>query len=506
MSAQVDRREFLSQGAAAVGGLSFLSQLPPVSAQDTARISDWVQNAPDIEPLVRLIESTPRNKLLEVMGEKIRTGKTNYQQVLAALMLAGVRGIHPRPVGFKFHGVLVINSAHLASVASPDQDRWLPMFWALDYFKGTQDRNRAEGDWHMKPVDEARVPPATQAKARFFEAMDAWDEEAADVAVASLVRNTGAAEFAECLWRYGARDFRDIGHKAIYAANAWRTLQVIGWRHAEPIARSLALAMLDRGRDGNPAKNDYPADRPYRENLKRVKQIRADWQQSKRHDDKAALELVATLRTASASDASETVVKLLNQGASPANVWDGLFLAAAELLMRQPGIVGLHCVTATNAIYFAYQTSADDETRRLMMLQNAAFLTMFREVMRNRGNVGDARVDRIEKVNPKGTGPAALEEIFADLSKSRMTATQKTLAWLEQPTADANVLIDAARRLIFRKGTDSHDYKFSSAALEDYFHATPRSRNAFLAACMHWLKGSGGPDNRLVERARAALA
>ncbi len=41
------------------------------------------------------------------------------------------------------------------------------------------------------------------------------------------------------MWEYGARDFRNIGHKAIYAANAWRTLQAIGWRHAEPV---LALA------------------------------------------------------------------------------------------------------------------------------------------------------------------------------------------------------------------------------------------------------------------------
>jgi hypothetical protein len=34
--------------------------------------------------------------------------------VLAALLLAGVRNIQPRPVGFKFHAVLVVNSAHLA--------------------------------------------------------------------------------------------------------------------------------------------------------------------------------------------------------------------------------------------------------------------------------------------------------------------------------------------------------------------------------------------------------
>jgi hypothetical protein len=509
MATQVNRREFLAQSAAtaaAGGGLAFLAQLPPVSAADTQQVGNLVQNAPDIEPLVRLIETTERNRLLETIGAKIRVAGVSYQQVLAALMLAGVRGIHPKPVGFKFHGVLVINSAHQASVASPEEDRWLPVFWALDHFKSAQDRNKAEGDWRMKPVDEGRVPPATKARERLVAALDAWDEEAADVAAAGFARSGGAVEVGEVFWRYGIRDFRDIGHKAIYAANAWRTLQVIGWRHAEPIARSLALAMLDRGRDANPAQNDFPADRPYRENLKRITQIKPDWKQNKRHDEKAVNELLATLRTATASEAGEAVMKMLNQGVAPAAIWDALFLTASELLMRQPGIVGLHCVTATNGIYFAYEHSGDDETRRLAMLQNAAFLTLFREAMKSRGNVADVKVDKLEKRDLKATGTAALDEIFADLTKDKMAATQKTLAWLAQPNASAHDLLNKARQLIFLKGRDSHDYKFSSAALEDYYNTSPRSRNHFLAACMHWMKGSGETDNALVKRIRAALA
>ena len=34
--------------------------------------------------------------------------------------------------------------------------------------------------------------------------------------------------------------------KAIYVGNAFRTLEVIGWQHAEPVLRSLAYALLDR--------------------------------------------------------------------------------------------------------------------------------------------------------------------------------------------------------------------------------------------------------------------
>src|SRR5262249_41673344 len=151
----------------------------------------------------------------------------------------------------------------------------------------------------------------------FIEAMDNWDEEGTDRAVVPLVRSSGAAEVMELFWRYGARDFRDIGHKAIYAANSYRTLQTIGWRHAEPVMRSLAFAMLEHEGD-TPAKRDAPADRPWRENIKRAAKIRTDWQVGK-VSPSAATDLLACERSASPSDASEKVVELLNGGVSPAS-------------------------------------------------------------------------------------------------------------------------------------------------------------------------------------------
>ncbi|MCI0356920.1 MAG: hypothetical protein L0211_00350 [Planctomycetaceae bacterium] len=61
------------------------------------------------------------------------------------------------------------------------------------------------------------------------------------------------------------------------------------------------------------------------------------------------------------------------------------------------------------------------------------------------------------------------------------------------------------RRSFFRKATVSHDYKFSSAVLEDYAHVSPAWRDKFLATSVFNLKGSGGGDNPLVQRTRAAL-
>jgi hypothetical protein len=318
------------------------------------------------------------------------------------------------------------------------------------------------------------------------------------------VRSAGAEQVVELFWRYGARDFRDIGHKAIYVANSWRTMQTIGWRHAEPVMRSLAFALLAHEGD-NPAKRDAEADRPWRENVDRARKVRAEWLAGK-PSAAAATDLVATLRTASPSEASEKVVQLLNKGVAADSVWDGLFLRAGELLMQQPGIVGLHCVTSTNALHYAWTASGQGHTRRMMMLQCAAFLTMFRQSMAGRGKVNEAlKIDTLEVGDLKATGPEAIEEIMADVSKDKVAAARKVLALLRRQDGVPDDLMAAARRLIFLKGSDSHDYKFSSAALEDYYNATPENRARYLASSMFWLKGTGDEDNKLVKRARAAL-
>jgi hypothetical protein len=501
------RRTFLkaaagSAAAIGLGQLDFIHCLPPATAQDAQADPKIVQFRPEVEPLVRLIEETPRERLLEEVASRIKRG-TTYREVLAALLLAGVRNVQPRPsVGFKFHAVLVVNSAHLAAMSSPDEHRWLPIFWALDYFKSSQAQDVREGNWTMAPVDESRVPPAHLAKQQFLEAMDRWDEEQADAAVAALARTAGSHELFEIFCRYGARDFRSIGHKAIYVANAWRTLHCIGWQHAEPVLRSLAYALLNHQGEGNPAENDLPADRPMRENLSRLKKIRPDWRDGKL-DEQATKDLLSTLYAGSPSDACDQVVELLNRRVAPQSIWDALLCGAGELLMRQPGIVGLHTLTSSNAFHYAYQAAAQDETRLLLLLQNAAFLPLFRQAMFGRGKVEERK---LVELAPAELDPATeLETIFAEVSGNRLRAAEHTLAYARRHR-DPKSFIDRARTLVFLKGNDSHDYKFSSAVLEDYYHVSPAWRDRFLATSVFNLTGSGERDNSLVARTRAALA
>jgi hypothetical protein len=502
-----NRRRFLKAAgtAGAVLGLdafSVLGGLRPVGASEVKLDPKRVVLDAGIEPLVQTIEETPRDRIIEEIAGRVHKG-LSYRELLTALFLAGVRNIRPRPnVGFKFHAVLVVHSAHLASLAAPDAERWLPLFWSLDSFKSAQATNDKESGWRLGPVDEAKVPSPRKARQAFIEAMDNWDEPAADVAAAGLARSAGANEAFELFCRYGARDFRDIGHKAIYVANAWRTLECIGWQHAEPVLRSLAYALL-RHEGDNPAKRDAEADQPGRRNRSLAAKLRPDWQDGKSSTE-ATTDLLAVLREGNSEAATDRVVKLLEGGASVQSIWDALFAGATELVLRQAGIVSLHAVTSTNALRHAFEMSGDDETRRWLILQNAAFLTMFRATMGQRGSVKENQIDQLAAVPLTSSGAEAVGEIFRDVGKNPAAAAGKVLAFREAK-GDPAALMDAARLLIFFKGNDAHDYKFSSAVLEDYRRLSPPWRDRYLAASAYLLKGAGAADTGLVKRTQAAL-
>lgn len=516
-SARSTRREFLGTSAAGGGlllggGLGFLSRLAPVSAAEATLLPALVRADAGVEPTVRLLEETPRERLLEEVAGRIRSGALSYREVLAALQLAGVRNVQPRPqVGFKFHAVLVINSAHLASLASPDADRWLPIFWALDRFKAAQLETRQTSGWRMSAVEEAKVPAADKARAAFVAAMDAWDEAGADLAAAALARSAGRNECFELFARYGARDWRDIGHKAIYVANSFRTLDAIGWQHAEPVLRSLAYALLKH--DGQvPAGADLPADRPWRHNDDLAKAVAGHRVPAGgggagvQPDPGPTAELLAGLRTASDAGIADAVRDALRAGAPASAVWDAVLAGSAELLMRKPGIVALHAVTTANALRYAYDASGDPHTRLMMLFQAASFLPLFRDGAKIDPKAELMSVDTFEPAAAAtGADPsAAVDAVFAEVGRGRASAARKALAYLDGG-GRAETLMTAARRLVFLKGTDAHDYKFSSAVLEDYARVGPKLRNRFLAAAMFYLPGSGQRDNDLVRRTRAAL-
>jgi hypothetical protein len=487
--------------ALGVGSVAFLKGLPPVSGQDLRVSPRLVTLDAGIEPLVRLIEETPQADLLEQVAQRIRRG-ASYQQVVAALFLAAVRNVQPRPgVGFKFHAVMVVNAAHLTSLSAPEGDRWLPIFWALDEFKTSQSEEQKASGWRMPPVDERTVVPAGMAKRAFIDAMESWDEKQADGAVVGLSRSARPADIYELLYRFGARDFRDIGHKAIFVAMSWRTLEFIGWQHAEPVLRSLAFALLHHDlKNTTPDRGDDEADRPWRRNQELMARMGPTWMGGAL-DAGATGDMLEVLRHGSNNDACDKAVELVGRGIAPQSIWDAIFVGSGECLMREPSIVMVHAVDTANALLYGFRAAGDEDTKKRLLLQACAFVPMFRARMTAKASrVGLDDLTPLAIQRPSG----AVDEILSDVSTDRMHAARKVRQYLEDG-GNVQDLMNAARRLIFLKGDNAHDYKFSAAVLEDYFNVSPAWRARFLATSVFNLRGSGDRDNALVARTRAAL-
>ena len=179
----INRRRFvvgtsaLASTSSLVGAIPGLAELPRLSAEDAVLDESMVRFRPEIEPLVRLIEDSPRSQVLDKVQSEIKAGRS-YRELLAAMFLAGIRNVQPRPaVGFKFHCVLVVYATHQASLAAGDTQRWLPLFWAIDNFKASQATDIREGNWTMARVNEERLPTPEQALTALERAFEAWDVE-----------------------------------------------------------------------------------------------------------------------------------------------------------------------------------------------------------------------------------------------------------------------------------------------------------------------------------------
>jgi hypothetical protein len=501
MNAQLGRRGFLRTAAAGglVAGLGpweVLRGITPADAAEMRLDPDAVRFRQGTEEIVRWIEDTPRERIVESAIEKLKEG-LSYRDLMAGVFLAAIRNIKPRPVGFKFHAVMAVHSAHLLGQLAEMQDRLLPMFWALDNFKGSQARDVQEGDWTLTKVDEAHLPSPGQALAEFRQAMDEWDSDKADTATAALCRAAGAAEVMEAFWAVAVRDQRNIGHKPIFAMQCWRALQTIGWDHAEPVLRSLAYGLLDPS--GNA--NREPLG-PYRANLENAKRIRDDWTRG-RVDKGATKTLLETLRSAEPEAASRKVVDLLNDGIAPEALWDAVTLCASEMLMQAPGIVALHAMTAANAQHYIWTQSGSNTTRKLALLQAAGWMPLYRTRLTNPAST---LIDNLSAAPLEAKGDDAVRDVFTTIDSDRAQAAAKVIGYAEAG-GDLEPLFREARRMVFFKGGDSHQYKFGAAAWEEcLLSSDPAWRAPITAAMMFYIPGAGAAETSVTRQARERLS
>jgi len=220
--------------------------------------------------LLKLLEDSPRERLPRELARLIHEG-LRYEDLLAALSLAATRNVQPYPdVGFKYHSVMMLRSIHLTTQHLPATEKWLPVIWAVDYFKDTQAQEQAGSGWRMPAP--AKTDNSEGARRSLITALDEWDHEAADAAIVKYAQSAQTDEIFALLFAYGTRDLREIGHKAITVSNAHSLMTLFGsgsGPQAGPILRSTVAALLNSEGEPDPATHDLAPDRPWRLNRER---------------------------------------------------------------------------------------------------------------------------------------------------------------------------------------------------------------------------------------------
>lgn len=505
-----DRRKFLSLSATAsvplFTDLGFLAPLSQLTAAEPSFDPAVLDGSDDLLKLVNMIRETPREKCVPVFVAQLRDG-LSYQQFLAALFLASLS--HGDP-----HQVAQVYSAQRVGDEVRMEERLLPLFWVLDRlalgFEQEPDRTfksiDAGNNWSLGTEDSLR------------DAQERLDPTRAEQAAILLSRARGPRTAMIVLWEFCSRRAGGtLGHNPIVLANAWRTLEAIGWRHAEPVLQYLA---------GGFAANESDASyEPNRQLVaKCVAKLPAGWTQGEA-DQGATRELYAVLRQGNHQPVCEFICSQLQAGKLNAmEVWDAIHLTAADLLVRYKnggnliGGVLVHAVTATDALRFGFNCTGLDRARLLMMLQAVAMLdgTFIAPAKRDNQLRNLNLLDLSTDPSDTTVDVAAVFQLlpmkdflYEQKSVDERTGSDQACSAafaLMQKGENVRLFLQTARRLMCVKASvDPHDMKYPAAAFDDAFMASSTWLPYLLASTVHALHGPRSADSASLIQAREAL-
>jgi hypothetical protein len=450
----MERRRFIGT-LGCLTGVSFWGGIPLVRGGQSGNVA--------LSRIAQILIETPRDRVFDLVV-KLHRDEVGPERLLGAVLTAAAQEIRPRPVGFKLHAAMVVGSTFDLVAELPEGLRMPAVLYCVDELKRSLQRDIRAGDWQMPPQPRVDAGSAAKVRAQLVSALENWRDEDADRAVCAAFAALPLTDLYQILWLYAVRDYVDIAHKPIYAAQAYRALQHMDPTTALPVLRSLVKALLRGGPD--------PWGALFDRNRERVARIRDTWWHGEAKAE-ASSTIARQLLEPDADGAATIVVNELNRGIAPATVWDGIRLAAADLLYRRPGLLAVHPVTGINSLHIAYQATQENRVRALILFQAAAWIPLFRDELRRRVGLS---------MSGSGLLAADVSHIAADRSGR-----------------------DQLRHRLVQKGDNAHHYKYGVAVIQDTKWSHERWAPYLMAAGREYLPGKRASDADVYREARAAL-
>ncbi|MDI3325876.1 hypothetical protein QKW35_15965 [Pontibacterium granulatum] len=440
--------------------------------------------------LVGTLVNMPRNELQPWIVKQIRDGRLRKPELIKALLSAGVSHIEPRPVGFKYHAVLMVDAVRRMSLEAEGIANWIPILWNVDYFKHSQARSRNISDWHLENA-RSELPTLAEAPAFYTQGMRSRTWLQADTAITRLARSGSMHQVFELMLEWAVRDFHSIGHKAILLAGVWRSLEYSGWQDIETILRGTSYALLA---DGNVSADqedgwwvkDYPENLLFSEKITEVAFIPG----SKPSDTEA---LVDVMRKRDSRYCSEFAVERIAKGMNIQALWDAVFLTAADSVMNRPNIPMLHCITVSHALHSLWQRTSNPAMRRVIPLQAISYVVQMKR-QRPSGGWNDMNVLALR---PEAKASSDNGAQFDALGDSIGYAPDDARALIQAYPLDSDwwKLKQQLNTWLLYKSNRAHDFKYGAAVLETMEWLSSEWRTPYLAACSRLLMGSNMPDS-----------
>ncbi|MCB9919112.1 MAG: hypothetical protein H6832_11980 [Planctomycetes bacterium] len=489
----MQRRSFLGAGLACGFG--------PRSSEENVRhdCAAVAGRTVDRDTFATKVLTTARDHVPALVVEAHREGMS-VRDLLGAALLAGVREVAPSPIGGPVHCMMMVASASYLIRWLDDELRLLPALFNLDRVKNSQTRDENGPRFSMRAASvDASVHEAPNAslEREFVTALRDWKLEHAEALAIELHDRLSANELFELLWPAAIRDFRVIGHKAIYASQARRALEDLGWRDGRDVVRSVLAGLLDQNPYDRATSKEtreilalYDANAETAASLEigsgaNVPGVARDPARSR------ALEL--ELRTRAPEGAAAAMTAAARDGADAGTLWDALRLRSFDQVLRAPTIAGVHPVTSINALHAIATTTRDRHTARTCLLQGASWLALFEPLIEQRtpAERRALRIDTIEAGREKGNPSEPREEGQRRSRAARLVADgeYERFARLSAST-------------LARKAREDHDYKFAAAALEEIANVAPELAPSLAGAAMAFLHHEGDPDATVYDSVR----
>jgi len=326
------RREFLADVGRgmliATVGFEVASDLGLSSA--LAAEESGALNFGSLEPLVRLMQETPADRLLPALMDQMRSG-ADLRRLVAAAALANARTFGGEDyVGF--HTMMALAPALHMAQEMPKELQPLPVFKVL--YRNT---NRIQERGGRKEEVLQPVKPGPLAEGRIGgelvrEAVRRKDVNEAERTFAALAQLSAEDAFNHVL--YAVQDTTEV-HRVVLPYRAWDLLGLIGKEQAHTLLRqSVRYCVKAESWSNVPSWNEPRSLLP---KLFEEHKLLGRSPGDRQPDDAWVDQMSQTMFKSSPQEAAAAAAAALAEGMSPSAIGEALTLAANQLVLRDIG-------------------------------------------------------------------------------------------------------------------------------------------------------------------------